>query len=795
MYDGRGGAPDMDEASVFERMVDSVACFERDGTIAYLNPVAGRLLARLPAEVIGQNVWTLVPGARAGPFGAAFDRVVRSGETECFESTDPASGLWVCPPRLPGGRTHLGGRPGHHRAEAGERPPGDPGQRLPRLLRGGRRHVERFEKIARQIAEVMRDLCVIRLLSVDGQHFEAPLGLWDVDLRFRQLLQGTPSVASSEAVGPEILRTGKPIVMANIDPAEVAARIAPSPRRELVEKLGIHSVLVVPLRARGQIQGILSVARRKTGTRAAYTDGDLSLLEELATRAALVVSHWRAFELVEKSREQLRVIGDSVPVLVSLIDPDSRYLFANATYGKWFGEASRTVVGRTMEEVLGPAAYATVSPYVKTALSGQPVNFQTRVRYASGGERHVEAAYTPYRVDGRVEGVVAMVADVSDRVQLEESLRRWEDLFQHAGWGVAMMHPQTSHLLAVNPAFARMHGYPVDELLARPLADACAPESRDALPAHLAAAQEKGQHQFESFHLRQDGSRFPCLTEITTFRGPGGEIAHCAANFQDITERQRHETELRAAVAIRNEFLSIASHELRTPLAALQLQLEGLQRLFTRGLEEGDRHKPLRRMGLALRQVERLTALVEALLNVSRISTGRLRLETEAFDLVALIARGRRAVRRVGQPDRFDHHPAGPARGQRPVGPPPPGPGADQPAVQRPQIRPWQADRGDPPGRGRSRSRSRCATRASASPPRTASASSIPSSAPSPPATTAASASASTSPARWSAPTAAPSPSAATPARAPPSPSPSLTPKRPREGGRADQVLGGCGRV
>jgi PAS domain S-box-containing protein len=300
----------------------------------------------------------------------------------------------------------------------------------------------------------------------------------------------------------------KPVVMWEIDPRAAAAQIAPSPRRDLVERLGIHSVMVIPLKAQGELMGIVTVARRLSGTRRPYQEADLALLEELAGRAGLVMKEWRSFKLVEEARQRLTVIGDSLPVLVSLIDREQRYQFANATYERWFGRKPVDIIGKTLEEVLGVAAYQAILPRVKTVLSGRPITYEERVSYSMGGERYVRASYIPYLVGGRLEGFVALVTDIS---------------------------------------------------------------------------------------------------------------------------------ELRAAVTLRDDFLSIASHELRTPLTALQLQLDSLGRNLEGSPELWSREGAIKKVATALRQTDRLTALVEGLLDVSRLSTGALLLDPVDFDLVGLV--------------------------------------------------------------------------------------------------------------------------------------------------------------
>jgi signal transduction histidine kinase len=85
------------------------------------------------------------------------------------------------------------------------------------------------------------------------------------------------------------------------------------------------------------------------------------------------------------------------------------------------------------------------------------------------------------------------------------------------------------------------------------------------------------------------------------------------------------------AVALRDEFLSIASHELNTPLTPLKMQIDSLRRGRFSPEREGEK------LDSAARQVTRLIKLVSELLDVSRIRTGRLHLEPEPFDMAALV--------------------------------------------------------------------------------------------------------------------------------------------------------------
>jgi PAS domain S-box-containing protein len=582
-------------------------------------------------------LWIVFPEARGNIFQRSFEQVARTGETQRFEQFFAPWGRWY------DNHVYLAdeliwvvARDITDEKKAALRL--DVLANASRVFAGAAADVRTgFEGIARHVAELIGDMCSIRLLSPDRQSFEAPLAIWDVHPGYRELLRENPAFAASEAIGPAVLSSGAPIVLNSLDPRAIAERIAPSPRRELVERLGIHSAVVVPLKADGQTLGILSVCRRQSGTRAPYADDDLKLLEELADRASLVVNQWRTLKLVEDARQQLATITDALPVLVCLVDDQLVYRFVNAMYERWFGQTRENLIGKSVAEVLGPEAFAAVEANVRSALSGQLVQFEARLPYAVAGTRHIRSTNTPYRVDGRVRGYIALVQDISVEKAHEAQLQRWEELFQHAGWGVAMTEPETGRLLAVNPAFARMHGYGEGELLGRPLSDCIAHESLAELVQHTAATRERGHHQYEAIHLRKDGSRFPCLTESSALSDESGKVIYCAANFQDITDRKRYEAELRAAIATRDEFLSIASHELRTPLTALSLQLDGLERALARGVPLDDRDRVTRKVVMAVRQADRLASLIDGLLNVSRLANGSFRLELEAFDMVGLV--------------------------------------------------------------------------------------------------------------------------------------------------------------
>jgi PAS domain S-box-containing protein len=85
----------------------------------------------------------------------------------------------------------------------------------------------------------------------------------------------------------------------------------------------------------------------------------------------------------------------------------------------------------------------------------------------------------------------------------------WEEVFVHAAWGIRIGSGDGRTVEAVNPAFAQMHGYTVDEMRQMPVQALYPPEFRESLAGHWQRAVAKGHHDFESWHLRKDRSRTP----------------------------------------------------------------------------------------------------------------------------------------------------------------------------------------------------------------------------------------------------------------------------------------------
>ncbi|CAA7620745.1 putative Histidine kinase [Candidatus Terasakiella magnetica] len=209
------------------------------------------------------------------------------------------------------------------------------------------------------------------------------------------------------------------------------------------------------------------------------------------------------------------------------------------------------------------------------------------------------------------------------RLKAEEKLTRWGHIFEHAGWGVVVGGGDGKFLEMMNPAFARMHGFEMDELVGRPITAIFTPEEQLRLPDIIHQAHDKGHVTVESFHRRKDGSIFPVLIDITAVKSDAGQVRYHIVNVQDISQIKETEERLLKSVDALSQsnvelerFAFIASHDLQEPLRTLVAYSQLLERRHLGDLT-GDAKDFL---GFIIAAANRMHRLVLDLLAYSRVS-------------------------------------------------------------------------------------------------------------------------------------------------------------------------------
>ena len=177
-----------------------------------------------------------------------------------------------------------------------------------------------------------------------------------------------------------------------------------------------------------------------------------------------------------------------------------------------------------------------------------------------------------------------------------------------------------------------MLGVSVADMLGRSVFDFMDPEDRPLVEARLEERRQgmAGVHDYR--FRRADGRELWAIVSASPYTDDRGRVVGILGMLTDITDRKRAEEELRHADRRKEEFLAVLSHELRNPLAPIQSAVDLLEQAGTTGAGSG--------MELAMikRQVRNLKRLVDDLLDVSRISRGKIDLRKEDVDLAMVVS-------------------------------------------------------------------------------------------------------------------------------------------------------------
>lgn len=231
---------------------------------------------------------------------------------------------------------------------------------------------------------------------------------------------------------------------------------------ELLQSFVVRSRLVVPVFIQAQLWGLLIA--HQCGSHRQWTDFEIELLQQLANQIGIALSQGQLLEHLEemvaerttklvvanlqlkqeisdrqqaelalrRSEEQLRLITDALPVLISYIDSQQYYRFNNRAYAEWFGRPGSEIQGRKIQEIIGDEHYERIREYIETALSGQRVDYETKLLHSDGSTRYISVTYIPLMPEDEVvTGFCAVVSDISDRKAVEQMKDEFVSVVSH----------------------------------------------------------------------------------------------------------------------------------------------------------------------------------------------------------------------------------------------------------------------------------------------------------------------------------------------------------------------------
>jgi len=367
----------------------------------------------------------------------------------------------------------------------------------------------------------------------------------------------------------------------------------------------------------------------------------------------------RAAEALQQSEIRFRNMADKAPVMIWLADTQGNCTYMSQSWSDFTGRPESALLGTGWMDSIHPddlpKVHESVGALEKPSLV---TRFEYRLRSQDGSYHWMLDTAAPwFDAEGKVEGYIGSVLDISDRQKTEEALRRSEERYRllfesmNDSFFVVQMifdehnNPIDYRFLEVNPVFEKLTG----------LKNAVGKTAREVLPT-------VDDHWFErygrvaltgvSIHFEHTSDAVERWFDVSAFRIGSPETHRVAILFKDVSDRKRAEEARRQvevereqllvreqtareaaerANRIKDEFLAVLSHELRSPLNPI---LGWTQLLQTQKLDETDTAEALDTIE---RNVRLQTQLIDDLLDVAKILRGKLNLEVSAVDLVSVI--------------------------------------------------------------------------------------------------------------------------------------------------------------
>lgn len=365
----------------------------------------------------------------------------------------------------------------------------------------------------------------------------------------------------------------------------------------------------------------------------AWTDAEIELACEVAERTWAAAGQARSEAQFSKSQARYRLLVDgAVGFAIIELDLDGRVALWNVGAKRILGYAEEEIIGEHFACFFTPEDRDAGIPEaeLEQARKNDKKDDDNELVRKDGNRFWANGATTALRdTNGVLRGYAKIVRDVSDRKQSEQSRARLAAIVESSD--DAIISKNLDGIIQTwNAAAQRLFGYTAEEAVGQSIT-LLIPADRIDEEDDILRKIRRGERikHFETVRHCKDGAPVDVSLTISPIIEESGRVIGASKVARDISERLQFERALRESGRRKDDFLATLAHELRNPLAPLRNGLEVMRRKNPRTMDKA--------RALMERQLTQLTHLVDDLMDVSRITRGKVALRLASTNLAAVI--------------------------------------------------------------------------------------------------------------------------------------------------------------
>jgi PAS domain S-box-containing protein len=288
----------------------------------------------------------------------------------------------------------------------------------------------------------------------------------------------------------------------------------------------------------------------------------------------------------EENERKYHELADSLPEFVFEVDVSGKLTFLNRMGFEVAGYQPVDLRdGLYAGQMVAPADRDRLISNMQRIFAGERIAGQEYLGNRKDGSHFPIVIYSVRVVqDGTVKGLRGFAIDITERKQMESSIRKFADIVHHTQTGILTGYGETIEVM--NPAYARMHGYEPEEMTGIPAFSLFSTDLRKDFPTYLRRAELSGHFVFEADHIRRDGTSFPTLNDVTVIPDPDGQSTYWILNVQDITEHRLAWKILMDSEALRESYRQLSDVISRLPDATFVVDKDGWVIFWNAAMEQ-----------------------------------------------------------------------------------------------------------------------------------------------------------------------------------------------------------------